>query len=194
MGGVNAFRDGCRSFSCLVSSSLVGVASLLATYYLESLLEYSFDTMKNRTTTTATLLVLLHVLLPTSTTFAFQTPSSSRGIRSSSTTSTTARHAVIIPPEAVHSLLTDSAHAWSHLLNEAAVASTATAASTSTLTLAADVAAEVAKEGGGGWWASYLNIFKSALLLVHSTIDGPLRSVGFTQTWGLSIAIFTACK
>jgi hypothetical protein len=45
-----------------------------------------------------------------------------------------------------------------------------------------------------GWWASYLNIFKTCLLLVHNTIDQPLRSVGVTQTWGLSIAIFTACK
>jgi hypothetical protein len=126
--------------------------------------------------------------------FAFQTPSSSsRGIRTSSSSST-ARHAVV-PPEVVQSLLTDS-HAWSsHLVQGLNDASTA---DLSTFTLA-DAAAAVAEtsdavEKDGGWWASYLNIFKSTLLLVHSTIDGPLRSVGFTQTWGVSIAIFTACK
>jgi len=52
------------------------------------------------------------------------------------------------------------------------------------------LAAEAAEKTG--WWQSYLNIFKSTLQLVHSTIDGPLRSVGIDQTWGVSIFIFTA--
>jgi hypothetical protein len=43
----------------------------------------------------------------------------------------------------------------------------------------------------GSWWASYLEIFKNTLSFVHSTIDGPLRSVGIDQTWGVSIAVFT---
>jgi hypothetical protein len=55
-----------------------------------------------------------------------------------------------------------------------------------------DATAEAAKDDG--WWKAYLNVFKSALLLVHNTVDEPLRNVGITQTWGISIAIFTACK
>lgn len=43
-----------------------------------------------------------------------------------------------------------------------------------------------------GWWGQYLNIFKAILINVHSAVDEPLRSVGWTQTWGVSIAIFTA--
>lgn len=59
--------------------------------------------------------------------------------------------------------------------------------------LLADAAAAVADEPEKiGWWAQYLNIFKATLVGVHSTVDGPLRSVGVTQTWGVSIAIFTA--
>ena len=104
--------------------------------------------------------------------------------------SLTVQHAVV-PPE-VHSLLTDSVNTWSHLLN-ADAATTATAAAdaltdaTSSMTLA-EAAAEVAKEeSSGGWWASYLNIFKSSLLLVHNTIDQPLRNAGVKQAWGVSI-------
>jgi len=41
------------------------------------------------------------------------------------------------------------------------------------------------------WWTQYLQGFKGALVLVHSVIDGPLRSVGITQTWGPSIFLFT---
>lgn len=43
-----------------------------------------------------------------------------------------------------------------------------------------------------GLWGQYLNIFKAILINVHSAVDEPLRSVGWTQTWGVSIAIFTA--
>lgn len=56
----------------------------------------------------------------------------------------------------------------------------------------ADAAVEAADKSS--WWTSYLAIFKGALNLVHSTIDQPLRSVGIDQTWGISIAIFTAGK
>jgi len=59
----------------------------------------------------------------------------------------------------------------------------------------ADVATEAAtSSSNAGWWASYLNIFKTCLLFVHNTIDEPFRNMGLTQTWGPSIAIFTACK
>jgi hypothetical protein len=56
----------------------------------------------------------------------------------------------------------------------------------------ADATVEVADKAS--WWQSYLAVFKGALNLVHSTIDQPLRSVGIDQTWGISIAIFTAGK
>ena len=45
-----------------------------------------------------------------------------------------------------------------------------------------------------GLWDRYLLIFKNTLLLVHSTIDKPLRSIGWDQTWGVSIFLFTASK
>jgi hypothetical protein len=47
-------------------------------------------------------------------------------------------------------------------------------------------------QSGGGWWQSYINIFKTTLSFVHSTIDGPLRAAGIEQTWGISIFLFTA--
>ena len=56
----------------------------------------------------------------------------------------------------------------------------------------ADAAAAASTENNGGWWSAYLNIFKTALSAVHNTIDGPLRSIGVEQTWGPSIALFTA--
>jgi len=65
------------------------------------------------------------------------------------------------------------------------------ASSATILADAADAAAEVAAEDGG-WWQNYLSVFKAGLTGVHSTIDGPLRSVGWDQTWGISIFLFTA--
>jgi hypothetical protein len=72
----------------------------------------------------------------------------------------------------------------------------ATAASASHLWLAdaaavADAGADVVA-ADAGWWATYLNIFKELLALVHETIDEPLQNAGVTQTWGISIALFTA--
>lgn len=55
-------------------------------------------------------------------------------------------------------------------------------------------AAAAAANEDGGWWQGYLNIFKNTLLAVHRTIDPPLREIGITQTWGVSIAVFTASK
>jgi len=43
-----------------------------------------------------------------------------------------------------------------------------------------------------GWWDNYLNLYKSLLLTVHTTIDSPLRNGGWDQTWGIAIAAFTA--
>lgn len=65
---------------------------------------------------------------------------------------------------------------------------------TSSLHLAADTAVAAATpDGDDGWWEQYINIFKVGLEFVHGAVDGPLRSVGIEQTWGISIALFTAC-
>ena len=55
-------------------------------------------------------------------------------------------------------------------------------------------AAETVPVQDGGWWSNYLGLFKSFLSFIHSTIDQPLRDQGITQTWGVSIAVFTAGK
>lgn len=61
--------------------------------------------------------------------------------------------------------------------------------------LLADAAAAVASDATDeGWWAGYLNLFKGGMELIHSGIDKPLRDVGFDQTWGVSIALFTMGK
>ena len=56
----------------------------------------------------------------------------------------------------------------------------------------ADAAVAAAENKDVGWWGQYINFFKSALEFVHSTVEGPLKAVGIEQTWGPSIAIFTA--
>lgn len=130
-------------------------------------------------------LVVFALLATLSACLGFQTRGSSTFHRPAAIRPT-ARQAV--PPESfqdAHSFLVDSAHAWSYLLADAAQATLDTSA-------VVDATVEAAKDEG--WWKAYLNIFKSALLLVHNTVDEPLRNVGITQTWGISIAIFTACK
>jgi hypothetical protein len=84
----------------------------------------------------------------------------------------------------VHSILTDSP-AWS-LLADAASATL----SPDNSPLQVDVA--IAKDQG--WWQAYISLFKEALNLIHDTIDGPLKAQGITHSWGISIAIFTACE
>ena len=90
-------------------------------------------------------------------------------------------------------------------LADAATAAVTDAAASSDATAVADAvsaaqdaatatAAAAAATDDGGWWQAYLNVFKSTLLLIHNTIDGPLREQGITQTWGIAIAIFTFCK
>eukprot|EP00814_Leptocylindrus_danicus_P013994 CAMPEP_0116012252 /NCGR_PEP_ID=MMETSP0321-20121206/5019_1 /TAXON_ID=163516 /ORGANISM="Leptocylindrus danicus var. danicus, Strain B650" /LENGTH=396 /DNA_ID=CAMNT_0003481573 /DNA_START=96 /DNA_END=1286 /DNA_ORIENTATION=- len=61
----------------------------------------------------------------------------------------------------------------------------------SVMTLA-DAAAEAAQQDDGGWWQAYLQLFKGALTSIHDLVDQPLRDNGITQTWGVSIALFTA--
>jgi len=54
-------------------------------------------------------------------------------------------------------------------------------------TAAAEV--QVQTEKDAGWWENYLNLYKTLLLFVHSTISTATSS---DQTWGISIAAFTA--
>lgn len=134
---------------------------------------------------------LYALLLLATTCSAFQTPVvTSRGIRPMSTTTSMS----VLPLESfqeIHSLVSDSTQAWSQLLTDPSTDVHSLLDSTS-LQLLADATEAVTKDDG--WWAAYLNIFKTCLLFVHNTIDAPLRSVGVTQTWGIAIAIFTACE
>lgn len=43
-------------------------------------------------------------------------------------------------------------------------------------------------------WFAYIDLFKQALNAIHDTIDEPLNSVGIEQSWGISIALFTASE
>lgn len=112
---------------------------------------------------------------------------------SSSKTSKTLKHdqqSQILPalPLGGHELY-DLHQSMSHLVD----ATLSSVSSTSNL-LSDAAAAVVEEEQGGGLWESYLEIFKNFLNLVHSTIDQPLRSAGWDQTWGVSIFLFTIRK
>jgi len=57
----------------------------------------------------------------------------------------------------------------------------------------AAAAADTAAATDESWWESYIQLYKNGLAFVHDNIvDGPLRKLGFTQTWGPSIFLFTA--
>mmetsp|Transcript_6131 Transcript_6131/g.13354 ORF Transcript_6131/g.13354 Transcript_6131/m.13354 type:complete len:461 (-) Transcript_6131:98-1480(-) len=64
--------------------------------------------------------------------------------------------------------------------------------------VAADAASDVAATAVStadetSWWESYIQLYKNGLAFVHDNIvDEPLRKAGFTQTWGVSIFLFTA--
>jgi len=54
-------------------------------------------------------------------------------------------------------------------------------------------ATEAALVESEGWWAAYLNVFKTLIVAIHSGIDGPVHKLGWQGgTWGFSIALFTA--
>jgi len=79
-------------------------------------------------------------------------------------------------------------HQTSLLLSAAATAPSSTMETLENLE--ATQAAIVQNEG---WWAAYLNVFKTTIEFVHSGIDGPIHKLGWEGgTWGFSIAIFTA--
>lgn len=79
-------------------------------------------------------------------------------------------------------------------VNKALSTSRVTSELTQWISDASTTAATSTTKDDGSWWNAYINIFKSILTFVHSTIDGPLRSVGIEQTWGVSIFLFTASK
>jgi len=64
--------------------------------------------------------------------------------------------------------------------------------------VAADAASDVAATAvstadENSWWESYIQLYKNGLAYVHDNIvDEPLKKAGFTQTWGVSIFLFTA--
>jgi len=68
--------------------------------------------------------------------------------------------------------------------------------SLSTWTLVSNSAAAAADTAADqqSWWANYLQVFRNILVLVHTTVDGPLKNAGVENTWGISIALFTCGK
>ncbi|KAL7570382.1 hypothetical protein ACA910_017219 [Epithemia clementina (nom. ined.)] len=143
--------------------------------------------MKASRTIIATLVPALLLLGPQAGAFA---PSESlpklHNARSAFVTSTTRQH--VVPPaeqivETTNQLLLQLDHSHHH---EVVV--------TQMSQLLADAASSAASDQAPtGWWGAYINLFKTLLNGVHSVIDPPLRSVGVTQTWGISIALFTSC-
>lgn len=148
--------------------------------------------------------ILLSTLAASSSCSAFVTPhasssSSSRSIQQSksihtTSTTTTTRTMLNAIPElmdlnvnldhlasqydgAMQQIIASS----SHLISDASAA---------VATMDGDAVGTAVKEEG--WWDQYLNLYKSLLLFVHTTIDTPLRSGGWDQTWGIAIASFTA--
>jgi hypothetical protein len=81
----------------------------------------------------------------------------------------------------VHSVLTTSP-AWSILADAASA------------TLSPDNSPLQDAVKDEGWWQAYINLFKEALNLIHDTIDEPLKARGISNSWGISIAIFTASE
>lgn len=71
------------------------------------------------------------------------------------------------------------------------IADSAAAAVVAVADASADTA--MASATDDSWWESYIQLYKNGLAFVHDNIvDGPLRKIGFTQTWGPSIFLFTA--
>ena len=65
-------------------------------------------------------------------------------------------------------------------------------AAAATADVASDVA-DAAAEEDIGLWEKYIQLYKNGLAFVHDNIvDEPLRKMGFEQTWGVSIFLFTA--
>lgn len=68
-----------------------------------------------------------------------------------------------------------------------------TSANTQWLADAAVATADQAADDGG-WWGNFIDAFKYGITFIHNAVDGPLRSFGVENTWGISIALFTFSK
>jgi hypothetical protein len=91
-----------------------------------------------------------------------------------------------LSPSDIHSLDAEATSAaFQHIIDSTSTILSDAAAATADAT---DVTQDA------GWWQNYLNLYKSLLIGVHSTIDQPLRDSGWDQTWGVSIAAFTASE
>jgi hypothetical protein len=98
---------------------------------------------------------------------------------------------MMVSPDQIHDLLITSSFPVTDISH---YVSTNTLSNQEITQWIADATAAVAASDDGGWWKAYINVFKSLLTFVHSTVDGPLRSLGIEQTWGVSIFLFTASK
>ncbi|KAL9190993.1 hypothetical protein ACHAXT_000699 [Thalassiosira profunda] len=89
----------------------------------------------------------------------------------------------------------DGAHNLHHLSTMMAPGHDFLAQSSTWLADAAAAAAEPIDplKTDNEWWEAYIQLYKNGLAFVHDGIvDEPLRKAGFTQTWGVSIFLFTA--
>lgn len=119
----------------------------------------------------------------------FAPPRSSPLVKKTKTPTTTAHRALPVDAAAdmAHHAAAASGVGWdqivqsaSHFLSQDEAAAAAAAAPA--------VAGEAT-----GWWGAYVNFFKTTLLAVHGAVDGPLKSMGIEQSWGVSIGLFTLC-
>lgn len=142
--------------------------------------------MKGSVLSAATMTVMATVLLVLPSSVKAFAPASTSGINTRSTCTTDLK---VFPSPAdfgagdftaLHHLAHDFAASSSMVLSDAAGGATVDAAG---------VATAVSEDGG--WWQNYLQIFRNILVFVHDTVDGPLKSVGVENTWGISIALFT---
>jgi hypothetical protein len=162
--------------------------------------ELSFNMQLNLQSRAGAFLMLGSLMIPLASSFNSVQPLAFRSTVSTNKRTSTNVHQHMLPPDALLNAAADPA-VWDHFTSQLVAAASAPTSSTDAVTalafldgqstqFLADATVEVADKAT--WWQSYLAIFKGALNLVHSTIDQPLRSVGIEQTWGVSIAIFTA--
>lgn len=143
--------------------------------------------------------IALHVMVQEQTASAFTTPTSSTTAFTTPTRkmkSTVARNFMVPGQEHMSDLDMDSLQTsiqaaqdvlQHHLSQSSSLLLSDAAEAVADLSDAVDSAGALPD----GWWGQYLSVFKSGLALIHSAVDDPLRSVGWEQTWGPSIFLFT---
>jgi len=123
--------------------------------------------------------------LPMSSAFA---PAPTRSVRAQSTAANMVPHGMEDLNNIHH--LSTMLHDHNHLLAQTSTWLADAAAATADV--ASDVA-DAAAEEDIGLWEKYIQLYKNGLAFVHDNIvDEPLRKMGFEQTWGVSIFLFTA--